>query len=123
MADLIYRVVQIISNLYKGNAHRRGLDWNLSPEEVQELVFESCFYCGISPFRAIKVRGNIFYYNGIDRVDNKRGYFSDNVVSCCKTCNIAKSTMTPISFHIWAKNVVKTLGERDFSKFTLYGEE
>jgi arginine decarboxylase-like protein len=35
---------------------------------------------------------------GIDRWDNSRGYFADNVVPCCKDCNRAKSTRTPRDF-------------------------
>jgi len=35
---------------------------------------------------------------GLDRWDNSRGYFADNVVPCCKDCNRAKNTRTPRAF-------------------------
>ena len=40
-------------------------------------------------------------HNGIDRVDSTMGYAIDNCVPCCKTCNIAKHTMTTIEFAGW----------------------
>ena len=33
-------------------------------------------------------------YNGVDRKFNKKGYEIDNVISCCKICNIAKNNNT-----------------------------
>jgi hypothetical protein len=36
---------------------------------------------------------NACVYNGIDRKNNRLGYFSANVVSCCVVCNKAKRTM------------------------------
>lgn len=34
-----------------------------------------------------------FYFNGIDRVDNFKGYTLENSVPCCTICNRAKSNM------------------------------
>ena len=51
-------------------------------------------------------RGNGDYtYNGIDRVDNTRGYTLDNVVPCCFKCNRAKDTMTKEEFLEWVGRV------------------
>jgi len=38
-------------------------------------------------------------YNGIDRVDPKRGYTSDNVVPCCRHCNWVKGASTLDEFY------------------------
>jgi hypothetical protein len=36
-------------------------------------------------------------------MDNTCGYTSDNVVPCCKTCNMAKRDMTVQEFTSWLK--------------------
>ncbi len=38
------------------------------------------------------------YVNGIDRVDNERGYLTDNTVPCCWECNDMKATSTAEEF-------------------------
>ena len=43
--------------------------------------------------------------NGLDRVDNNKGYTIDNVVPCCKRCNYAKNNQTPREFKEWVKKV------------------
>jgi hypothetical protein len=43
--------------------------------------------------------------NGIDRVDNTKGYSVDNCVPCCRRCNVAKADMTPDQFLGWASLV------------------
>lgn len=47
------------------------------------------------------------FLNGIDRVNNDLGYINNNVVSCCKTCNLAKSSLTLIEFKNWINNLIK----------------
>jgi hypothetical protein len=62
-----------------------------------------CFYCGIEPagtFRSHTEYGpkrrcdgscpEVFWYNGIDRVDSREGYTLENIVPCCPACNRAK---------------------------------
>ena len=39
-----------------------------------------------------------YLYNGLDRVDNNKGYFEDNVVPCCGVCNKMKGTMKQEEF-------------------------
>jgi hypothetical protein len=36
--------------------------------------------------------------NGLDRVDNARGYESGNVVPCCDPCNRMKGTLSREAF-------------------------
>jgi hypothetical protein len=45
-----------------------------------------------------------------DRVDSTRGYEVDNVVSCCRTCNIAKHDMPYGAFVAWAMRVAGRRG-------------
>ena len=48
-----------------------------------------------------------YFYNGIDRVDNSKGYTMDNVVSCCRICNVAKQKMTLQEYKDWVEKVYK----------------
>jgi hypothetical protein len=36
----------------------------------------------------------VIEYNGIDRVDNEKGYLVENCVPCCFTCNSLKKSVT-----------------------------
>ena len=46
-------------------------------------------------------------YSGIDRIDSSVGYEPNNVVSCCKICNYAKSNLTKDDFINWAIRVAE----------------
>lgn len=48
-----------------------------------------------------------YVYNGIDRVDNTKGYTIDNVVPCCGICNMAKGKLNQQEFQNWIKRVYK----------------
>ncbi len=89
----------VLSSTKKGAKKRNHL-WQLSDDHVFKLMAGNCFYCGRKPFREyVGQRANGgFIFNGIDRVDNTRGYLLDNCVSCCPECNQAKHTMTKESF-------------------------
>ena len=39
-----------------------------------------------------------YIYNGVDRVDNEKGYTVENSVPCCLHCNFAKAQMTQDQF-------------------------
>jgi len=93
---------------YKLGAIKRNLIWVLTETEFDLLTTSSCAYCGVLPSQERKTQyhNGSFIYNGIDRVDNARGYESSNVVPCCKICNRAKDIMTREEFLTWAKRVV-----------------
>jgi len=86
---------------YKRNAETRGLVFGLSEVRVKELVRSDCYYCGFS-LPTVRPDLQEFVNNGIDRLDNLKGYEEGNVVPCCKTCNHAKGTMTEEEFVTWA---------------------
>lgn len=111
----------ILMSGYRRDALRRGLSFNLTEQLFAELTRRACWYCGTAP---AQVKANIsahnpeiaersrYVYNGIDRVDNTRGYEPDNVVPCCKTCNRAKDTMTETKFVDWVERVAAHLTRR-----------
>jgi hypothetical protein len=87
---------------YKKGAEKRGLSFTLSTEEFRELTSQDCFYCGDKPSNALtSAIGEKYIYNGIDRVDNTKGYFVENCVPCCEMCNKAKATHTQEKFFYW----------------------
>lgn len=84
---------------YRHAAKRRGLEDQLTDDEIFELHSSVCVYCGSPPsnYKHKEYNGG-YRYNGIDRVDNSIGYVKNNVVPCCKHCNIAKGTCSTREF-------------------------
>ena len=62
-----------------------------------------CFVCGAK----FSNEWDGYKYNGIDRVDNEKGYEEGNVVPCCKICNVAKHDMEQKDFIFWARSVAE----------------
>ncbi len=75
---------------YKYQARKRGLKWALSRSEFEALISGVCHYCGDPPSN----RHHGIAYGGIDRKNNSWGYTAENVVSCCKICNLMKHAMS-----------------------------
>lgn len=89
---------------YKRSAKKRELTFTLSDDECLKLLSEHCHYCG-AYYDNINVYGEKYSMMGIDRVDNNRGYESDNVVTACKICNRLKYTHTYDNFLTYVKNI------------------
>jgi len=81
----------------KGGAKARDLQWDLTFEQFMMFWRKPCFYCG-SEIETI----------GLDRIDNKKGYVLDNVVSCCLWCNNWKGIMSQDDFLSHCHKIVKT---------------
>ena len=98
---------------YRHSAQKRNLDFQLSVDFFCNMIKLPCHYCGDNT-GILKFPGTYREYraNGIDRVDNSIGYTPDNVVPCCRMCNIAKNNYTVDKFLDWAKNLVKHQGEK-----------
>jgi hypothetical protein len=118
-------IINRILRSYKSGAKQRNLDWSLPINQFESLIFSDCHYCGAKPvncvWRLTKYRKGSVYYNGIDRVDNRRGYLPDNVVSCCRVCNLAKGTMTTDEFISWVFRVAKLSGREQENGFLKIG--
>jgi len=95
-------------------AKARGHEWSLTDERVSHLTKQPCHYCGVEPSQVCRDAGlnGVYIYNGLDRVDNTKGYTIDNVVSCCGICNGAKSSMTLEEFEVWITRLCKHYGGR-----------
>jgi hypothetical protein len=94
---------------YKYEAKKRGLKWDLTEEQFKGLTQQNCYYCGAKPnqscFSTHNWLNGEYIYNGLDRIDNTKGYTIDNVVPCCRQCNQAKSIFTLQEFQNWIEKV------------------
>ena len=90
---------------YKRGAKNRNLEWALNFELFYTLIKSKCNYCGYPPKQILWKGGwkNKAIYNGLDRVDNKKGYTKSNTVTCCKFCNFAKNNLNVEEFLSWLK--------------------
>lgn len=87
-------------NSYKQSALKRNIDFDLTPEDVHDIIIQDCIYCGQKPLlRNIKyIKGIQYPHNTIDRIDSNKGYTKSNIQPCCKICNIMKNSLTSIEF-------------------------
>lgn len=87
---------------YTGRARKEQKEFSLSKEEFATMTSADCHYCGSPPQQSHYNRktsnSGPYIYNGIDRVDSKKGYTVDNCVPCCKVCNFMKSNLMPEEF-------------------------
>jgi len=80
---------------YKRCARHRGIGWNLTEKQFKNLVISPCYYTGMLPSSKIVAKsGEVFLYNGIDRLDSDKEYTIENCVSCCTEVNTMKMTLT-----------------------------
>lgn len=86
-----------------------GYETDIDFNTFRSLSESPCYYCGLpkSSFLVDRSKNSDFtiYYNGLDRIDSSKGYMLDNVVPCCKHCNIAKNTMSQKDFMGWVKRI------------------
>lgn len=86
---------------------RDNIEYSLLREEFRFLVVQNCFWCGENPkpynryFNTDGTRNTSntsdewaeqqwINVNGIDRLDNEKGYTINNCVPCCTDCNEMK---------------------------------
>ena len=67
---------------YRIRAENKGLSFDITKEQFETYKINPCYLCGKS--------GTNTHMNGIDRLDNTKGYTQDNIKSCCWVCNYMK---------------------------------
>lgn len=102
-------LINTIFSEYKKSAYTRGYVFLLTLSEFEKLIFSKCFYCSTdkSSSRIDKLTGFTLQYMGIDRINNEKGYTSENVVPCCYTCNRMKSSLNGDEFLKIIENIYK----------------
>lgn len=93
-----------IYKTYRENAAVFARDFTLSLEEFAAITSSVCYYCGTPPVQRVSTNDyspalepsqwGVYWYNGIDRVDNEQGYVLSNCIPCCQFCNRAKHALT-----------------------------
>lgn len=91
---------------YKLGAENRNLPFELTYEQFKKLTIKNCIYCNQEPSR--KITKVDLKLNGIDRIDNSKGYTLSNSASCCKQCNFAKGNMKIIDWIEFLERIQKT---------------
>jgi hypothetical protein len=67
----------------RNRAKRLGLELGITKEQYFDLALNYvCYICGRIP--------NTRKPNGVDRVDNSKGYTLENCKTCCYSCNSGK---------------------------------
>lgn len=110
-------------NSYKTRAKKKNMAFELSREDFRTITSQSCFYCGVEPYKLFKpdweghasdrgkIRRKIFnggyIFNGIDRLDSSIGYLPSNCVACCEICNKAKRDLSVGDFIEWIRRIAK----------------
>lgn len=76
-------------SMVKDGGKRRGYEWALDTDTAASMITGPCFYCGELPTDVL---------NGIDRMDNSKGYTPENTVGCCGVCNNMKLCLDAHTF-------------------------
>lgn len=96
-------------------------DGNINFEQFLNLSSQNCYYCDSPPInkynesssdkrRSVAAKENgTFIYNGLDRIDQSLPHHLDNVVPCCKICNMAKRDMNRDAFIKLINNIYLNL--------------
>ncbi len=81
-----------IENQYKSFLNQikhKKATTNIEETQYLELISKNCYYCD----------GNLNKFGiKLDRIDNTKSYLVDNVVQCCRKCNVAKNNMLQNDF-------------------------
>lgn len=84
--SLVTKTVNRLSggfNAYKKSASRRDIEFNLTQNDFNLITTNDCYLCG--------KENNEDHINGVDRIDNSKGYCFDLCKACCSVCNRLKN--------------------------------
>lgn len=105
--NYVEKGIRIIKSLYDTTYS----DGDLTFEQFYNFIYNDCYYCGSGRMnKKLLSNGDIFYYNGIDRIDNNKKHNYENSVTCCKYCNSAKGNLSFDEFILWSERVYKKKG-------------
>ena len=80
----------------------RNLKVNITEEDWNTLIYQSCHYCGYKHTNGI----------GLDRLDNSvREYTLENVKPCCGSCNLMKGELSYSEFMDKTKQIAENWNE------------
>ncbi len=100
-------------------AKARNIAIALDESTIIELSNSNCYYCNSPPSNAYRIRrkeASKFLYQGIDRLDHTKGYEPENVVPCCKLCNMAKHILNQHEFFELVLSIYENLKSKGIYK-------
>ena len=103
---------------YKAGATKRGYSFNLTKDQLRKLTSSDCYYCKKPPSnkqRQFNGSGGEYIYNGVDRMDNNKGYSLENCLPCCSICNHAKHNLTYDQFVEMVVRIFQTLNLKGYN--------
>jgi len=92
---------------YRIAATQRGLIFGISKKVFVFTILLDCHYCGAKPRKCYVNKSVFCVSNGIDRMNNSKGYEKSNIVPCCSTCNFMKVKMSHDEFIKQCRAVAK----------------
>ena len=111
------RNLEVVWNSFqKKSVEKREKECNLTKEQYFELIQKPCLYCNYYNEEEI---------NGVDRLDNNKGYILENCIPCCKHCNRMKHILHPVFFIEKTKRITQfqetKLEDKEFyNKWKIY---
>lgn len=107
-------------SVYKHNARKRDFEYSITIEDFIKLTSSECYYCGEMPQYTHNgvTCSTPYVYNGIDRVDNLKGYTIENCVTCCRTCNWMKRTQTQSDFIEKCAKITQYINHKKLAEMT-----
>lgn len=110
--------VSSANSFYRGylyRAKKAGIIFDLTKEEFLRLTKQNCYFCGVEPqamYKRTKTEHGHHIHNGVDRLNNEKGYLKDNCVPCCKWCNFAKNIRNEGEYLRWVETSYLHLKEK-----------
>lgn len=87
-------------SVLKSRAKKYNKEISLSFNEISFFYVKSCIYCGSNEKNDPYKRKN-----GLDRLNNDKGYTKDNCISCCRNCNYMKWIYNVKDFLMACRNI------------------
>ena len=77
--------INVFYSDYNRRAIKKNLEFNITNKDFIILTRDNCYICG--------KKYDVNHINGIDRVDNNKGYIFNNIKPCCGECNYMKKNL------------------------------
>lgn len=105
-SDMAKLNIMFQNNIVKRSI-KLGFSCEITLEDYLSLITKDCYYCGCKPNQEKMINGKKLLHHGLDRKDSNFGYKKENVVPCCKTCNMAKGCLSEKEFLDLVKRISK----------------
>jgi hypothetical protein len=92
----------------RGNAKKRGLEHNITKQDIEELFKHQkglCYYTNKPMYKDIRGLSDNNDGISIDRIDSSKGYIKDNIVLCRWIINRMKNDIDFKTFKEEVKNI------------------